>query len=160
MRLLSAILFSSLIVSISATPARQGAPKAATTDTASAKAAPGTQKTATRPNSLGLTVPFAVIAKGIDDSRNPIEPGTEFSTDVQRVYCITQIKGVKTSATIEHRWYKNDELACSIELPVKSVMWRTQSYKTITPGMAGKWKVDVVLMPGEEILTTLRFSIQ
>ncbi|MBN1127889.1 MAG: DUF2914 domain-containing protein [Chitinispirillaceae bacterium] len=162
MRLLSAIIFSSLLFSVAlAQQEKKAAPtSSAKTDTASTEATPGTKNIITKANSLGLTVPLAVIASGIDESKNPIGPGTEFRTDVKRVYCITQIKGVKQSANIEHRWYKNETLISTIELPIKSIIWRTQSYKTITPGMAGEWKVEVVLLPGEELLTTLKFTIK
>jgi hypothetical protein len=163
MRLVSAILFSFL--TFSATLAQQAeksspTPSTAKTDTADTMATSAVQEVITKTNSLGLTVPYAVIAKGMNERNNPIEPGTEFRTDVKRVYCITQIKGVKKSAAIEHRWYKDETLLSTVELPIKSVMWRTQSYKTILPDMAGEWKVDVVLLPGEELLTTLKFTIK
>ena len=163
MRILAAIIFSSLLFSAAVAQQEKksvATPSTTKTDSTSTKKTSGTQKIITNANSLGLTVPWAVLAKGMDERNNPIEPGTEFRTDVNRIYCITQIKGVKKSATIEHRWYKNGTLISTIELPIKSVMWRTQSYKTITPAMAGDWKVDVVLMPGEELLTTLNFTVK
>jgi len=159
MRLTSSIIFCSLIFSAAA--AQQApAPTTAKTGTARTQAAPAARNAETKANSLGLTVPLAVIAKGMDESKNPVEPGTEFSTGVKRLYCITQIKGVKNSAAIEHRWYKNGKLVSTIELPIKSFIWRTQSYKTITPSMAGEWNVDVVLLPGEELLKTLKFTVK
>jgi hypothetical protein len=152
MHILSAIIFSSLIFSIAlAQQEKQVAPTPA-------KATTGTQGIVAKANSLGLTVTRAVIAGGIDENKRPVDSGTEFAADGKRVYCITQIEGAKEPVNIEHRWYKNGVLISTVELPIKSLNWRTQSYKTITPTMAGKWKVDVVLVPGEESLTSLDFT--
>jgi hypothetical protein len=172
---MAALLFSSLICSLalaqgakqpaSTTPAQPAASVPAEKQPpappppAAAKQVPGAQQTATTPNSMGLTVGRAVIAKDLDEN-GPVDPGTEFTTDVKRLYCITQIKGAETPVQIEHRWYLNDNLVFSLPLPIKSVNWRTQSYKTILPDMTGNWKVVVVLMPKEEILTTLPFTVK
>lgn len=184
MRILSALLFSSLIFSVAlaqqvkpagSTPAKAAAAKAAPavqekqqaaapssekTATASGKATAVAQGIDTKANSLGLTVTRAIIAGGIDENNRPVDPGTEFATDGKRVYCITQIEGAKEPVNIEHRWCKNGVLINTVELPIKSLNWRTQSYKTITPTMVGKWKVDVVLMPGEEFLTSVNFTVK
>jgi len=166
MRTATAILFSALAFSVvfaqqdkkMATP--PPVPAKTATPAAVARTTPGSQEIETKANSLGLTVAQALIAKGIDEDNRPIEPGTEFASDVKKVYCITQIRGAKDPVNIEHRWYKDEALIHTIELPIKSLNWRTQSYKTISPTMTGKWKVVIVLMPGEEILTTLNFTVQ
>lgn len=161
MRILSAILFSSLIFSVAhAQQVKQAAPTPAKAVTASTIATPGAQEIKTKANSLGLMVTRAIIAGGIDENNRPVDPGTEFAADGKRVYCITQIEGAKEPVNIEHRWCKNGVLINTVELPIKSLNWRTQSYKTITPTMAGKWKVDVVLMPGEEFLTSVNFTVK
>jgi hypothetical protein len=161
MRTIAAIIFSSLIVSIAmAEQTKQTTATPATpTQPVAAKSVVKEQQTATPENSLGLAVARAVIAKGIDEN-GPVDAGTEFSSDVKRVYCITQIKGAQETIQIEHRWYMNDNLISSIPLPIKSLNWRTQSYKTILPSMTGAWKVVVVLMPKEEVLTTLAFTVK
>jgi|WetSurMetagenome_2_1015567.scaffolds.fasta_scaffold101682_1 hypothetical protein len=163
MRILSAILFSSLIYSV-ALAQQEKQPAAillsAKTAAASTETAPGAQKIETRANSLGLTVTRAIFARGIDENKQPVDPGTEFAGDGRRIYCITQIQGAKEPVTIEHRWYKDGVLVLSVELPIKSLNWRTQSYKTIQPTMAGNWKVDVVLLPGEEVLASLYFKVK
>jgi hypothetical protein len=161
MRILSAMLFSSLIFSVAlAQQEKQSAPTAAKTAAANTETTPGDQKIETRANSLGLTVTRVIFARGIDENKQPVDPGTEFAGDGNRVYCITQIQGAKNPVTIEHRWYKDGVLVLSVELPIKSLNWRTQSYKTIPSTMAGNWKVDVVLIPGEEVLASLNFKVK
>jgi hypothetical protein len=163
MRTLSAILFSSLIFSVAlAQQEKQPAatPSPAKTAATNTETTPGDQKIETKANSLGLAVTRAIFARGIDENKQPVDPGTEFAGDGNRVYCITQIQGAKQPVTIEHRWYKDGVLVLSVELPIKSLNWRTQSYKTIQPTMAGNWKVDVVLIPGEEVLASLNFKVK
>jgi hypothetical protein len=161
MRILSAIFFSSLIFSVAlAQQEKQAAPTPAKTAAASTETISGDQKIETRANSLGLTVTRAIFARGIDENKQPVDPGTEFAGDGKRVYCITQIQGAKDPVTIEHRWYRDGVLVLSVELPIKSLNWRTQSYKTIQPTMAGNWKVDVVLLPGEEVLASQNFKVK
>jgi hypothetical protein len=177
MRTIAAILFSSLLFSVAL--AQQGKQPAATPSSPSAKApSVSTEQKAVTPaqpsaakavsngqqsappaNSLGLTVALAVTAKGIDEN-GPVGVGTDFTTDDKRVYCITQIKGAKDPVQIEHRWYLNDSKVFSLVLPIKSINWRTQSCITIIPSRVGSWKVDVVLMPQEELLTTLNFTVK
>ena len=160
MRTAAVFLFASFFCSIVlAEPEKQSG---ATTPAASspaqpaaAKSSPATQQTA----QARLVVARAVIARGIDEN-GPVDAGTDFTADVKRLYCITQIKGAQEPVQIEHRWYLNDNLIFSLPLPIKSMNWRTQSYKTILPGMTGAWKVVVVLMPEEEILTTLTFTVK
>jgi hypothetical protein len=163
MRILSAILFSSLIYSVAfAQQEKQPAatPSLAKTASARTETTPGAQKIETKANSLGLTVTRAIFARGIDENKHPVDPGTEFAGDGNRVYCITQIQGAKQPVTIEHRWYKDEVLILSVELPIKSLNWRTQSYKTIPSSMAGNWKVDVVLLLGEEVLASQNFKVK
>jgi hypothetical protein len=161
MRILSIILFFSIISSVAlAQQQKQVAPAPAKAAAAGTEISYSPQKIKTRANSRGLSVTRVIFARGIDNNKNPIEPGTEFAGDGQRVYCITQIQGAKESVNIEHRWYKDEMLVLSVELPIRSLNWRTHSYKTITSAMAGNWKVDVVLLPGEEVLSTLNFRVK
>lgn len=158
MRTIAAILFSSLIGSVAF--AQQGKQSAIVpAQPASAKSVSDEQKAAAPANSLGLVVGSAVFAKGIDEN-GPVDPGTDFSTNIKKLYCITQIKGARDTVTIEHRWYLNDKLVFTLPLPIKSVNWRTQSYITIRPEMTGDVKVAVVLMPKEETLTTLTCTVK
>lgn len=180
MRPIAAFLFSSLIFSIAlaqqgkqpaAIPAQPAAAKSVSNEQKAAAATPAQPATpksasseqqaaaATPANSLGLTVGRTVFAKGLDEN-GPIDPGTEFSTDVKRLYCITQIKGAKDTVRIEHRWYVNDKLVFTLPLPIMSVNWRTQSYISIRPEMIGNVKVEVVLMPKEEMLTTMACTVK
>lgn len=158
MRAIAAILFSSIAFSLAL--AQQGTQPAATPAPAViAKSVPDKQQAATPANSLGLTVGRTMFAKGIDEN-GPIDPGTTFTTDVKRLYCITQIKGAKDTALIEHRWFVNDKPVFTLPLPIKSINWRTQSCITVRPEYIGEVKVVVVLMPKEETLTTMTCTIQ
>jgi hypothetical protein len=158
MRAIGAVLFSSIAFSLAF--AQQGTSPATTPVPAvTAKSVSDKQPTATPANSLGLTVARAVFAKGIDEN-GPVDPGTTFTTDVKRLYCITQIKGAKDSALIEHRWFVNDKPVFTLPLAIKSINWRTQSCITVRPEYVGEVKVVVVLMPKEEPLTTMTCTIQ
>lgn len=156
MRTVSAFLFSSLLFSLAIA---QDSKQATSRPAQPATSVSDEKQAATTPNSMGLVVGHAVIARDIDEN-GPVDAGTEFTLDAKRVYCITQIKGAETPVQIEHRWFLDDKLVFSLPLPIKSVNWRTQSYITLFPSRVGNWKVVVVLLPKEEVLTTLSFTVK
>ena len=91
--------------------------------------------------------------------REPIGIATTFTKDVGRVYLYSQIKLPKGShATIQHVWKLEGKTICTVDLKVRGPRWRTRSYKTITPKMAGNWTVDV--MTGGKLLESFDFQIQ
>ena len=99
----------------------------------------------------------AELCTGIEE-RMPLGVSDRFDPDVGRVYLWTRITGAGGGTMIKHVWYYGDEEKASIELPVKSVAWRTWSYKTVLPELTGDWKVDVVDAAGD-ILQSAAFSI-
>jgi hypothetical protein len=84
-----------------------------------------------------------VVASGVEE-RQPVGEGDSFDTEVGRVYLWTSVTGAEDSTSIRHIWYLDTLQVQEIELPVKNSPWRTWSYKTIEPTMAGAWRVEVI----------------
>lgn len=80
---------------------------------------------------------------GVED-REPVGEATSFSADVGRVYCWTRIKGAKEETTIKHVWYFKGRKMCEVELSVRSVKFRTWSYKTVMEHQTGEWTVKIL----------------
>lgn len=120
--------------------------------TAAANQAPGQKKSE-------LTVSRAAIALNINNLE-PENAGDTFPPEVKRLYCFTHIKGSSGTSEIQHRWYWNDDLIGTINLPVKSPNYRTYSAKTIPAGMVGEWMVAIVDSKNEEILKMLKIYIK
>ncbi|HVP07867.1 MAG TPA: DUF2914 domain-containing protein [Candidatus Acidoferrum sp.] len=90
------------------------------------------------------------VCTGITD-RMPTGGGTSFGADVGALYCWCKITGAKTETTIKHVWSFNGKEMASVELPVKSVAWRTNSQKKILPAWTGNWEVKVVDAAGNTL---------
>ena len=105
-----------------------------------------------------MEVRKAVIAREIVD-RVPKDDGTEFSADVQRLYCFTEIIN-GTDGEIRHRWFFNNKKVSEVSLKIKSDRYRTYSSKTIIPEMAGAWKVDIIDAADESLLHSLEFTVK
>ena len=107
----------------------------------------------------GVEVTHAAICLGIDN-REPKESAEKFPKDVGKVYCFSHVKGAPNLLNIVHKWYYKYKLISSIALRVKGDNWRTYSYKTITPGMVGEWKVEIVNSENDEVLQLLKFLVE
>lgn len=107
----------------------------------------------------GLVVARAAVAAGLDENE-PVDAADSFPAGIKKLYCFSQIKGAHDSATVEHRWYWNDDLILTIPLDIRSANWRTYSTKNIYPGMTGEWMVAIVNTHGEEVLKTLKFKVE
>lgn len=83
-----------------------------------------------------------------------------FPPNVKRLYCFTAIKGARDVSEIQHRWYYNDDLQASISLKIGSSSWRTYSAKSIPSVYTGEWRVSIVNSKNEEVLKTVRFTVQ
>lgn len=129
---------------------------AATVKKAPPKAAP--TKGAPAPAGGKMEVRKAVIAREIVD-RVPKDDGTEFSADVRRLYCFTEIIN-GTDGEIRHRWFFNNKKVSEVSLKIKSDRYRTYSSKTIIPEMAGAWKVDIVDAADKSLLHSLEFIVK
>jgi len=105
----------------------------------------------------GLEVKDPAICTNVE-SRMCIDPKTEFSLPVERLYCFTRITGAGVETEIAHVWYYGDIERARIPLAVRTSSYRTYSYKTIQPHETGKWHVDVVDSSGA-VLKTIPFEI-
>ena len=107
----------------------------------------------------GIHVLKARTCTGIEQYE-PVGEGTEFSTEVGRVYLYTKI-GMPAGETgkIKHVWKLEGKEISTVELDVRGPNFRTRSYKTITEKLKGNWTVDV-LDAGGKLLETTAFVIE
>ena len=67
-----------------------------------------------------------------------------FTTESNRIYCLSGIQNRITDTKIFHKWYHNGELKSKILLNVgKSFNWRTWSYINVYENRIGDWQVVV-----------------
>ena len=85
------------------------------------------------------------IAIGSNIVNRSIEiPDSVFNLDIERIYCLTNIRNWNDAKTIYHKWYHEGELRSIINLEIgRSFNWRTWSYITVYPERVGDWKVVV-----------------
>ena len=92
-----------------------------------------------------LRVSELVIASDVDaESRSPLGIGSEFPSDLYRVFCYTRITGADVPTRISHVWYHRGETKARVDLPVDSADWRTWSSKRLLPGWRGDWQVRIL----------------
>lgn len=106
----------------------------------------------------GINVTQAVICREVVD-RSPVGIDTVFPEGTERVFCYTRIDGSVGDTEITHNWYYQGSLKASVELPVRSLAWRTWSAKSLNPDWTGEWMVEVLDQDGTPI-ERLTFSIQ
>lgn len=104
-----------------------------------------------------ITVEVGVICKDVVD-REPVDADTTFSFTEEELCCYTKITGAEESTNITHVWYWGDTERARVELPVRSINWRTYSSKIIQEHETGAWRVEVLDSDGE-VLKTLKFHI-
>ena len=85
------------------------------------------------------------IATGSNIVNRSIEiPDSVFSLDIERIYCLTNIRNWNDSKIIYHKWYQQGKLRSLIRMDIgRSFNWRTWSYISIYPERVGDWKVVV-----------------
>jgi hypothetical protein len=91
-------------------------------------------------------------------NRAPVDSGTQFPVSVGKLFCFTKVEGAQPPTKITHVWYQGDTERDRIDLTVNGATWRTYSSKTIRPGDAGSWHVDVLDSAGT-VVKTLQFEI-
>ncbi|MCK5534873.1 DUF2914 domain-containing protein [bacterium] len=106
---------------------------------------------------LELVIDGAQVGTGVEE-RVIIGEATSFPSSVEKVYCLSFIKGADTLTTVNHVWYYQDKQMASVGLDVKSPAFRTWSYKTILPEWIGSWRVEIV-DAGGEVLKIIGFEI-
>jgi len=105
-----------------------------------------------------IAVKEGVIATTVEN-RLPEGVGTQFPATVGMLYCFTNVSGAVADTSISHTWYYQDKKMAQVVLPVRSILWRTWSSKTILPEWKGNWKVAVTAEDGI-LLTTIPFTIE
>ena len=85
------------------------------------------------------------IATGSNIVNRSIEiPDSVFSLDIERIYCLTNIRNWNDTKTIYHKWYQKGKLRSLIRMDIgRSFNWRTWSYISVYPERVGDWKVVV-----------------
>jgi hypothetical protein len=106
---------------------------------------------------LAMEVREAVITTQVID-RAPVDAVQTYPSSVERLFCFTRVTGAVADTSITHVWYLRGVKMSRIELPVRSGDWRAWSQKTILPGSAGDWKVDV-LGPEGNLLKSISFTL-
>jgi len=105
-----------------------------------------------------VSVSEIVIATGITE-REPVEIGTLFSTDTERLYCHSRIASIAPT-TITHVWYRDGQRVAEIPLTIGAASsWRTWSSKAIVPSIAAPWRVEIVSEDGT-ILAQTDFTVE
>lgn len=84
--------------------------------------------------------------------RDPVDPGKEFPTDVDWLYCHVTLSNLGEPTQIHHDWYFQGTLIERITLSIgTSARWRTWSAKKMGPAWAGDWEVVVKTDSGREL---------
>jgi hypothetical protein len=73
----------------------------------------------------------------------PVAPGRRFAAEVGKLYCLTRIGSIPRPTRIVHIWYLDGQERMRATLPVKPPSWRTYSWKRISAGDVGNWRVEV-----------------
>jgi len=106
----------------------------------------------------GPTIDTGVICTSVED-RAPVGADSTFAKTVGTLCCFTKITGVTGESSITHVWYWGETERARVELPVRSVSWRTYSQKAIMEHEVGAWRVEILDAEGA-VLKTLRFTIE
>ena len=105
-----------------------------------------------------LAIKEGVVATTVEN-RLPHGVEKQFPATVGMLYCFTAIGGAKAETSISHTWYYQDNKMAQVVLPVRSILWRTWSSKTIIPEWRGGWRVEVTTEDGV-LLATIPFTIE
>ena len=92
------------------------------------------------------------------ENRACVDPKTEFSADVERLYCLTRITGAAEDTEVTHVWYYGNIERARIPLAVRSISYRTYSSKKIQAHEIGDWHVDVLDSAGS-LIKSVPFKI-
>jgi len=105
-----------------------------------------------------LEVSEASLTTGIQE-RMPVDRVEVLPAGVTTLYCFSRIVGAAEETMIQHVWFRGETELARVELPVRSINWRTWSSKQIPPDWTGDWRVEIQDQFGE-VLTTLPFTVQ
>lgn len=102
--------------------------------------------TAVEAEESALVLEDIAICKAVED-REPEGIGTVFPDDLDKMFCFTKIGGAQDTTYVTHVWYFGDKEIVKVNLPIKSVSWRTWSSKMVDMGL-GKGYVEIVAEDG------------
>ena len=105
-----------------------------------------------------LTGVETAVCASVED-RQPVGEAASFTVDIGQVFFWTKCIGAADSTFVQHVWIKEGETIATVELPVKSSMWRTWSSKKLLPSWTGNWEVRI-LDAGGNILQAVNFTIE
>jgi hypothetical protein len=88
----------------------------------------------------------------------PVNGAVVFSSDLEKIYCLTSFDPVPREMVIYHEWYRRDELKAKVRLTLKPPRWSSFSSMHIRSSDQGPWRITITDQAGK-ILGTVRFSI-
>tara|TARA_Y100000310_G_scaffold240729_1_gene244635 strand:+ start:671 stop:1300 length:630 start_codon:yes stop_codon:yes gene_type:complete len=101
--------------------------------------------------SPNLALRQITICKAINN-RKPLGSGTEFTSEVDNLFCFTGIRNLVKTDTVTHIWYYQNREMARIPIEVgQSSFWRAWSRKTILPRWVGEWEVIVFDSEGNQL---------
>ncbi len=99
----------------------------------------------------------AVVSTDVVD-RSPKGISNQFPSSVGRLYFFTKVEGLAAGSRVVHRWKRGGKTEFELALDIGGPSWRVWSAKTIGPGHAGRWTVEVV-DDGGGVLRSLEFDV-
>ena len=88
------------------------------------------------------TLARAALTTAVID-REPADNITQVSADKEKIYYFTEVKDM-AGQTVTHRWEHNGKVMSEVKFDIGGPRWRVYSSKTLSPNLAGDWKVSVV----------------
>lgn len=131
----SALLISTLVLTLPAFAAEPVAPAPAAPASSPAAAQPLPAKTAG-------TVARAQFTSAVQD-HEPVDKLTTLTNDKIHIVFFTELKDL-ANQKVTHRWEYNGKVMSEVSFDVGSERWRVFSSKTLDPSWTGEWKVSVV----------------
>ena len=145
--------FTTTAITAQAETVTDDVPAAEATEPAVMPAEPATEMPLDDVSPLLVSVSEMVIATGVAN-REPVEAGTVFTTDIERLYCHSRTGSI-APATITHVWYRDGERVAEIPLQVGAASsWRTWSSKAMFPAVPASWRVEIVAEDGTLLAQT------
>ena len=102
------------------------------------------------------------IAFGTDidrENRDLVGETTVFTAGIEKIYCLTRLKGLEAPTSVTHVWYRDGKTMARVDLNVASSNWRTWSSKRLLPDWTGHWEVKVLDSDGR-VLGSAGFDVQ
>ncbi len=106
--------------------------------------------------------PSVDIAFGMDidrETRELVGETAAFSAGIERITCLTRLKGLEAPTSVTHVWYRDGKTMARVDLNVASSNWRTWSSKRLLPDWTGHWEVKVLDSDGR-VLGAAGFDVQ